>query len=123
MNLSGKSVRYWMQAKKIDKANLLVVLDDLHLPFGKLRLRGKGSDAGHNGLKDIDRMTQGNNYARLRFGIGNEFPKGRQAEFVLSAWSDTESDKMAEFKEKASKAILAFGTIGLYRAMNLVNTK
>ena len=123
MNLSGKSVRYWMQAKKIDKANLLVVLDDLHLPFGKLRLRGKGSDAGHNGLKDIDRMTQGNNYARLRFGIGNEFPKGRQAEFVLSAWSDAESDKMAEFKEKASKAILAFGTIGLSRAMNLVNTK
>jgi PTH1 family peptidyl-tRNA hydrolase len=123
MNLSGKSVRYWMGQKKVDKSNLLVVLDDLHLPFGKLRLRGKGSDAGHNGLKDIDSMTQGNNYARLRFGIGNDFGRGRQAEFVLGTWSSEEQDALKEFKSTAAKAVLAFGTIGLSRAMNTFNTK
>lgn len=123
MNLSGKSVRYWMQLKKVDKANLLVILDDLHLPFGKLRMRGKGSDAGHNGLKDIDRMTQGNNYARLRFGIGNDFSKGRQADFVLGAWSSEEKEALKPIKTNAAKAILAFGTIGLSRAMNTYNTK
>ena len=123
MNLSGKSVRYWMQQKKVDKKNLLVVLDDLHLPFGKLRMRGKGSDAGHNGLKDIDSMTEGNNYARLKFGIGNEFSKGRQADFVLSEWNSEETDGLKVFKETASKAVLSFGTIGLPRTMNTFNTK
>lgn len=123
MNLSGKSVRYWMQLKKVDKTNLLVILDDLHLPFGKLRMRGKGSDAGHNGLKDIDRMTQGNNYARLRFGIGNDFSKGRQADFVLGEWSSEEREALKPIKTNAAKAVLAFGTIGLSRAMNTYNTK
>ena len=123
MNLSGKSVRYWMQLKKVEKTNLLVILDDLHLPFGKLRMRGKGSDAGHNGLKDIDRMTQGNNYARLRFGIGNDFSKGRQADFVLGVWSSEEKEALKPIKTNAAKAVLAFGTIGLSRAMNMYNTK
>lgn len=123
MNLSGKSVRYWMQHKKVAKENLLVILDDLHLPFGKLRMRGKGSDAGHNGLKDIDRMTQGNNYARLRFGIGNDFSKGRQADFVLGEWSSEEKEQLVPIKEQAAKAVLAFGTVGLSRAMNSFNTK
>jgi aminoacyl-tRNA hydrolase len=79
MNRSGKAVHYWMQKEKIDKNRLLVVMDDLNLDFGKIRLRGKGSDGGHNGLKDIDQVTGGNNYARLRIGIGNEFSKGQQS--------------------------------------------
>ena len=82
MNRSGKAVRYWLQKLNIPKQRLLVVVDDLNLPLGALRLRGKGSDGGHNGLRDIDQMTGGNNYPRLRIGIGNEFPRGRQADFV-----------------------------------------
>lgn len=83
MNLSGKAVRYWMQATKTTEQQLLVVLDDIALPFGKLRLRGKGSDGGHNGLKSIDELLGNNNYARLRFGIGSNYAKGKQADFVL----------------------------------------
>ena len=82
MNRSGKAVQYWLQKESIPKENLLVVLDDINLPFGKQRLRGKGSDGGHNGLKDIDQCTGGNDYARLRKGIGNDFPKGRTAHYV-----------------------------------------
>ena len=121
MNRSGKSVRYWLQKEKIKKENLLVVLDDLNLPFGKQRLRGKGSDGGHNGLKDITQFCDGTNYARLRIGIGNEFSKGYQADYVLSEWSDDEKNHLAEIIAKAADTVLAFGTIGLARAMNQFN--
>ena len=123
MNLSGKAVRYWLQKEKIDKQNLLVIVDDLHLDFGRLRLRGKGSDAGHNGLKDIDQMTGGNNYARLRFGIGNEFSRGRQADYVLSEWSAEETTALPELLDKAASASLSFCAHGLQNTMNKFNTK
>ena len=95
MNLSGKSVRYWMQKHKIKIPNLLVVLDDLNLPFGKMRMRAKGKDGGHNGLKDIDKMLGQNNYARLRFGIGNQYSKGKQVDFVLGEWSIEEEQSLS----------------------------
>ncbi len=122
MNRSGKAVRYWMQKEKVDKNRLLAVVDDFNLPFGKLRLRGKGSDGGHNGLKDIDQVTGGNNYARLRVGIGNEFSKGRQVDYVLGEWSAEEADQLPEILEKAAGAAKAFGTIGLQNAMNQFNS-
>jgi PTH1 family peptidyl-tRNA hydrolase len=121
MNRSGKAVRYWLQKEKIKKENLLVVLDDLNLPFGKQRLKGKGSDGGHNGLKDITQLCQGNNYARLRIGIGNEFSKGYQADYVLSEWSSEEKEQLGEIITKAADTVLAFGTIGLARTMNQFN--
>ncbi len=121
MNRSGKAVRYWLQAEKINKENLLVILDDLNLPFGTQRLRGKGSDGGHNGLKDIDQMCGGNKYARLRIGIGSDFPKGRQADYVLSEWSDEEYEQLPEIIKKASDTIKSFGTIGLGRTMSQFN--
>lgn len=121
MNRSGKAVRYWLQKEKIKKENLLVVLDDLNLPFGKQRLRGKGSDGGHNGLKDINQLCGGSNYARLRLGIGDEFAKGHQVNYVLGEWSKAEQDKLPEVIKKAADTALAFGTIGLPRAMNQFN--
>ncbi len=121
MNRSGKAVRYWMQKEKIPKERLLVVVDDIHLPFGKLRLRAKGSDGGHNGLKDIDQMTGGNNYARLRIGIGNEFYKGQQAHYVLSEWTPEQKGELPAIIDRAAKAVLAFGTLPLGQAMNLAN--
>lgn len=123
MNLSGKAVRYWLQKHKIQKNNLLVVLDDLNLPFGKQRLRGKGKDGGHNGLKDIDKMTGGNNYARLRFGIGNDYHKGQQVNFVLGKWNDEENEQLPDLLNYAVDTIKAFGTIGIQHAMNQFNKK
>ena len=123
MNRSGKAVRYWMQKKKIDKKNILVILDDLNLSFGSLRLRGKGSDGGHNGLKDIDQMTGGNNYARLRFGIGNDFSKGRQVNFVLGEWDAEEKEQLPALIKQCGEAIKSFGTIGLSHTMNQFNKK
>lgn len=123
MNLSGKSVRYWMQKHKIPKENILVILDDLNLPFGKQRLRGNGNDGGHNGLKDIDKMTGGNNYARLRIGIGDEFHKGQQVDFVLGKWSKKEADELPEILTTALETAKAFGTIGLQFTMNQFNKK
>lgn len=123
MNLSGKAVRYWLQKEKIEKSNLLVILDDLNLPFGKQRLRGKGNDGGHNGLKDIDRVTGGNNYARLRFGIGNEFAKGKQVNFVLGEWSSEEQEQLSELINYAAETALSFGAIGLNYTMNQFNRK
>jgi len=123
MNRSGKAVRYWLQKEKINKSNLLVVLDDLNLPFGKQRLRGKGSDGGHNGLKDIDQMCGGNNYTRLRFGIGDEFAKGNQVDFVLGDWSSTEEETLGDLIKYAGETIKAFGTIGLNHTMNQFNKK
>ncbi len=123
MNRSGKSVRYWLQKLKIPKERLLVVVDDLNLPFGKQRLRGKGSDGGHNGLKDIDQMTGGNNYARLRIGIGDEFPRGRQVDYVLGEWSEPEKQELQKVVKTASEIVKSFATIGLEHTMNQYNKK
>ncbi|MFM7728077.1 MAG: aminoacyl-tRNA hydrolase [Flavobacteriales bacterium] len=123
MNLSGNAVRYWMQQEKIDLENVLVITDDLALPFGKLRMRGKGSDGGHNGLKHIQEILQTNEYARLRFGISAEFSKGHQVDYVLGLWNDDELKTLQEHIERAGKAALAFGHIGLARTMNDVNSK
>ena len=123
MNLSGKAVRYWMEKEKVKWENMLIVLDDLNLPFGKLRMKGKGSDGGHNGLKDINEKMGKNNYARLRFGIGNEFGKGSQVNYVLGEWSNEENEKLPELIKTSSDMILAFGTIGLAQTMNNFNKK
>lgn len=112
MNKSGKSVRHWLQKKKIEKSNLLVVVDDLNIDYGKLRLRAKGSDGGHNGLKDINQML-GKEYARLRFGIGDNFSKGRQVDYVLGKWSNEEMDKIYPLIRKSSEACKSFASIGL----------
>lgn len=121
MNLSGKAVNYWMQELKIPKENLLVIVDDLALPFGKLRLRGKGSAAGHNGLKNIEALTGGADYARLRFGIGDNFHKGQQVDYVLSNFSREEMDQLPEHMDKAIDMIISFSTIGISRTMSQYN--
>ncbi|MCB0704992.1 MAG: aminoacyl-tRNA hydrolase [Saprospiraceae bacterium] len=121
MNRSGKAVRYWLQKAKVEKSNLLVVLDDLNLDFGKQRIRAKGSDGGHNGLKDIDQMTGGNNYARLRVGIGREYGKGQQVDYVLGKWDEEEQEQLGAILKKATETIKAFGTIGLQHTMNQFN--
>ncbi len=123
MNLSGKAVRYWLDKHKIPKQNLLVILDDLNLNFGKQRLRGKGKDGGHNGLKNIDQMLGGNNYARLRIGIGDDFPKGRQVDFVLGKWDKKELEQLPDILHKAAQTALSFGAIGLDFTMNKFNKK
>jgi len=123
MNRSGKAVRHWMTRQKVDKKNLLVILDDLNLPFGKQRIRGKGSDGGHNGLKDIDQMTGGNDYARLRIGIGNDYHKGQQVNYVLGKWSEEEVALLPEIIQTATETIKAFGTIGLQHTMSQFNGK
>lgn len=123
MNRSGKAVRYWLQQEKIDKERLLVVVDDLNLDFGAQRLRGKGSPGGHNGLKDIDAMTGGGNYARLRIGIGDAFSKGRQVDYVLGKWSHAEMEALPEILNYAAETVKAFTTIGLSRTMSNYNRK
>ena len=123
MNRSGKAVRHWMTKKKINKPNILVIVDDKNLDFGTLRLRGKGSDGGHNGLKDIDQMTGGNNYARIRFGIGSDFGKGRQVDFVLGKWDSKEREELPEIIRRAADGVKKFGTIGLSHTMTELNKK
>lgn len=123
MNLSGKAVRYWLQKHKIEKSNLLVIIDDLNLDFGVQRLRGKGSDGGHNGLKDIDKMCGGNNYARLRIGIGRDQSRKGQVDFVLGEWSDSEKDKLPEILKTAAETVKSFATIGLDHTMTQFNKK
>lgn len=123
MNLSGKAVNYWLQELKISQENLLVITDDIALPFGKLRLRAKGSDGGHNGLKHINETLQSENYARMRVGIGNDFPKGFQAEYVLSPFSQSEQEKLPALLDEAQKAILCFCLEGIAIAMNRYNKK
>lgn len=123
MNLSGKAVAHWMQAEKINAENILVVSDDIALPFGVIRIRGNGSDGGHNGLKSIDEHLGNNQYARLRFGVGSDFPKGRQADYVLSEWSTQEALSLKIRITKASEAVLSFAAIGLAHTMNLFNGK
>ena len=121
MNLSGKAISYWMNELKIQKENLLVVLDDIALPFGNLRMRTKGSAAGHNGLKNIELLLGGQDYSRLRVGIGNEFGKGQQVDYVLSAFTQEEFDKFPTIIKKANEMILSFCTIGPERTMSLFN--
>jgi PTH1 family peptidyl-tRNA hydrolase len=121
MNLSGKAVRYWMTELKIAPQNLLVVLDDIALPFGTVRIRVKGSDGGHNGLKDIDATLGNNNYPRLRFGIGNEFSKGRQVDYVLGKWTPDELKQLDEKVTTSCDAIQCFLFEGIERAMTKYN--
>ncbi|MFC0875892.1 aminoacyl-tRNA hydrolase [Saccharicrinis sp. FJH2] len=123
VNLSGKAVRYWMQQENIDIKNVLIALDDIALPFGTLRIRSKGGDAGHNGLKNIQEILGHTNYTRLRFGIGDDYSKGQQIDFVLGKWSDEELKTVEEKKEVAAEAIKSFATIGVERTMNLFNKK
>lgn len=121
MNLSGKSVRYWMQKLKIPLAKLLVVVDDINIDYGKLRLRSKGAHGGHNGLKDIERMLGTNAYARLRVGIGNEFGRGQQVDYVLGKWTDDEISSLGEILDKSADACLSFCAIGASHTMNKFN--
>ena len=123
MNLSGNAVRYWMQQEKIPLENVLVVVDDLALPFGSLRLKGKGSDAGHNGLKHIAATLGTQNYARLRFGIGNDFPKGAQVDYVLGNFDEEDRKQMPERLELAGEIIKSFCLAGLNLTMNQYNYK
>ena len=123
MNLSGNAVRYWMQQEKIPLENVLIIVDDLALPFGSLRLKGKGSDAGHNGLKHIAATLGTQNYARLRFGIGNDFPKGGQIDYVLGKFGEEDMKVMPERLETAGEIIKSFCLAGLNITMNQYNNK
>jgi len=123
MNLSGKAVNYWLQNEKILLSNLLVVTDDISLPFGTIRIKGKGSDGGHNGLKDIEAILKTQEYARLRFGVGADFPKGRQADYVLGEWNADEKTALQGRLEVAVAAIKSFSFEGLSMAMTNWNNK
>jgi len=123
MNLSGNAVRYWLQKEKIELENMLIVVDDIALPFGALRLKTKGSDAGHNGLKHIQEVLGTNQYNRLRFGIGNDFPQGRQINFVLEPFTEEEQKLLPERIEKAIEAVKSFALAGVDITMNSYNNK
>ena len=123
MNLSGKAVRYWMNELKIPVENLLVISDDLNIPFGTLRLRKNGSAGGHNGLTNINELIGTQDYARIRVGIGNEFGRGQQVNYVLGELSDEEAAEMPEISKRVIEGVKAWATIGADRAMNVVNTK
>jgi len=123
MNLSGKAVKYWMDKEKISLNDILVVVDELALPINKLRLRPSGSDGGHNGLKSIHESLGTTEYARLRFGIGNNYPKGMQSEFVLGRWFKEEEPLVKAKMDGAVEVIESFGAAGITEAMNGVNNK
>ena len=123
MNLSGKAVQYWMEKEKIPLENILVITDDLNLSFGSIRIRPKGSDGGHNGLKNINLVLNTQNYARFRFGISDEFKKGKQVDYVLGDWDDAEKTALPERLEIASEIIKSFGTAGLENTMTSFNGK
>lgn len=123
MNLSGKAVNYWMQAENIPLDKVLILTDDIALPFGALRLKGKGSDGGHNGLKSIQEILGTQNYARLRFGVGNDFAKGQQVDYVLGEWSPEEAEKLPERLEMCQKIVQAFSRNTLGRVMSDFNGK
>ena len=118
MNLSGKAVLYWLTKEKIPLENVLVITDDLNLPFGNIRVKTKGSDGGHNGLKDIQNTLQTSKYNRFRFGISDQFSKGRQVDYVLGKWSDEENNKLSERLEMAVEVIKSFGLAGIHNTMN-----
>lgn len=123
MNLSGKAVLYWLTKEKIPLDNLLIITDDLNLPFGSIRLKTKGSDGGHNGLKDIQDKLQTTNYNRFRFGISDAFSKGRQVDYVLGDWTDEENKNLSERLGKSVELIKSFGTAGINITMNTFNGK
>ena len=123
MNLSGKAVKYWVDKEKIPMENLLIVTDDLNLPFGSFRLKIKGSDGGHNGLKDIQDKLNTTKYNRFRFGISDTFGKGRQIDYVLGEWSEEESSKLEERLDKSIALIKSFGLSGMNNSMNSFNGK
>ena len=121
MNRSGKAIKYWLEKEKIPIENLLVLTDDINLPFGTIRLKGKGSDGGHNGLKDTQYMLQTTVYNRLRFGIGSEFSKGRQVDYVLGEWDDQEKKALPERLNQMTEIVTSFVWSGLQRTMNQYN--
>jgi PTH1 family peptidyl-tRNA hydrolase len=123
MNLSGKAVKYWMQKEKIATENILIITDDVNIDFGTIRLKAKGSAGGHNGLKDIQEKLNSQQYARFRFGVGANYPKGRQVDFVLGEWNKEETSQLIERLPTAAKAIISFGTTGLSKTMNAFNGK
>jgi len=123
MNLSGNALGYWMQKEKIAIENVLVVVDDIALPFGTLRLKPQGSDAGHNGLKNIQEILGHNNYPRLRFGIGNDFAKGRQVEYVLGKWTNEQYNALPERAERCIEIIQSFCLAGMQLTMTQFNGK
>jgi PTH1 family peptidyl-tRNA hydrolase len=123
MNLSGKAVHYWMEKEKIPLENILVITDDLNLSFGKIRIKPKGSDGGHNGLKSIHATLNTTDYNRFRFGISDEFKKGKQVDYVLGEWDEDEKTKLPERLELASEIIKSFGTAGLENTMTTFNGK
>lgn len=123
MNLSGRAVNYWLKAENIPIENMLVLVDDIALPFGTIRIKAKGSDGGHNGLRNIQDVLGRNDYARLRFGIGDNFHKGTQIDYVLGQWSREEEKELPFLIDQCMDAVKSFGTIGIERTMNVFNTK
>lgn len=121
MNLSGKAVNHYLQLHKIPKENLLAITDDIALPYGKIRLKPRGSAGGHNGLKNIEQLNGGQDYPRLRFGVGDAFSKGRQVDYVLSPFSKEELDELVLNMDRAIDAVFSFCTIGMERSMNEFN--
>ncbi|MFY0600853.1 MAG: aminoacyl-tRNA hydrolase [Cyclobacteriaceae bacterium] len=121
MNLSGKAVNYWMKELKIPKENVLVITDDVAIPYGKIRIKAKGSSGGHNGLKNVEELTGGQDYPRMRFGVGDDYPKGRQVDYVLSPFNKKEMEELVLNIDRAIDAIYAFCTIGIGRTMNQFN--
>ena len=123
MNLSGKAVQYWMEKENIAKENVLIITDDLNLPFGTIRIKSKGSDGGHNGLKNIQLILNSTEYPRFRFGISDEFKKGQQVDYVLGEWNDTEKEKLTERYQLAKEIVESFALAGLQNTMNNYNGK
>ena len=123
MNLSGKAVKYWLVKEKIPLENLLIICDDLNIPFGTIRLKSKGSAGGHNGLKDISDSLQTQNYSRFRFGVSDEFKKGNQVDYVLGEWNVEETEKLSERLEKSYELVKSFGTAGIGNTMSEFNGK
>ena len=123
MNLSGKAVKFWMEKENIEKENILVITDDLNLSFGTIRIKAKGSDGGHNGLKSIQSMLNTTEYPRFRFGIGDEFKKGLQVDYVLGEWNENEKERLSERLDKSVEVILSFALAGLANTMNEFNGK
>jgi len=121
MNLSGRAVHYWMQDLKVAKQNIMIITDDLALPYGKLRMRQKGSAGGHNGLKNIEELIGGQNYQRLRFGVGDDYSQGRQIDYVLSPFNQKEMEALVLDMDCAIDAALIFCTQGIENAMNQFN--
>ena len=123
MNLSGKAVKYWMDKENIAKENILVITDDLNLPFGTIRIKAKGTDGGHNGLKNIQLILNNSEYPRFRFGISDEFKKGQQVDYVLGEWSEVEKEKLPERYKIAKEIVESFALAGLNETMNSFNGK